>query len=167
MTLNKKNINLEIKDYDVYDAEFAEIVNYLITNLQVMSKISETDKLSFYEEHLSIDTGDSYLQGVYRWWNYSNRENTITELTSFLDKFNTILNYLEKKLDEYKKLRTLTAPKVKRKQFIRDTKFTITEEIPSAISGLENLKLTYKDDEKFTDQINVIIKGLKNYQTQS
>jgi hypothetical protein len=125
-------------------------IDILHTNLVVLSKILPGDKLTLNSDILNIDR--SYFQWVKRWYNMTDRINTIQFVGNVIDNtFLTIDNIVADKT--FISLSSET----------RDTilqRFTI--ELKNSIGGLINLKTTYINDNSITSSIDVIIENITN-----
>lgn len=112
--------------------------NKYLKNLDLISKINENQKLSINGE--TIEIVDGYLNGFYRYYNNQNRNTNYIFLKDFYNKLLEYLNEIKFYEDEYNKLKS---------------------EILNSINGLEKIIITYKDDEKYKNKINLIINKLK------
>lgn len=123
-------------------------LNKLISNLENISSLKESDKLSIDNELLVIDEV-SFFQSIYRKFNNDSRTRTIEhiekiikELFEYIDNLNSDKNiFKEKTISDYNKLN----------QYLIRT-----------IPGLQNLKITYFNDIKITNRIDLVIIKIEN-----
>ena len=123
-------------------------LNKLITNLDNISSLKESDKLSIDNELLVIDEV-SFFQSIYRKFNNDSRTRTIEhiekiikELFEYIDNLNSDKNiFKEKTISDYNKLN----------QYLIRT-----------IPGLQNLKITYFNDIKITNRLDLVIIKIEN-----
>tara|TARA_Y100000385_G_scaffold286987_1_gene350186 strand:+ start:1014 stop:1517 length:504 start_codon:yes stop_codon:yes gene_type:complete len=162
MSKINQSITLTIDSHDINSSEFKGIINHLILNFKIIQNINIADKISIHDNNIYIDEGTSILQGAYRWWYSSNRENTISELTRILDKFNNYLLYLNNSKRDINKTRNITVANQKKIELINFYINSLKNEIPDLIKGLENLKETYIEDETLVKKINILIKGFNS-----
>ena len=99
-----------------------EFLDYILTNLKILSLVQINQKISIYKGHLQIDY--HALQFIKRWINKDSRESLIIFLNDLLKK----INHLFKNSDK-DKLEVIS---------------TILNEIDKI--KLNNLKITYTDD---------------------
>lgn len=123
-------------------------LNKLITNLENIASLKESDKLSIDNELLVIDEV-SFLQSLYRKFNNDSRTRTIEhiekiikEIFEYIDNLNSDKNiFKEKTISDYNKLN----------QYLIRT-----------IPGLQNLKITYFNDIKITNRLDLVIIKIEN-----
>lgn len=156
----EQKITLNIDSYNICGDEFKGIINHLIINLKIIQNINKSDKISLIDNNIIINDGNSIFQGIYRWYSNSNRLQTIDDLTFIIDKFNNIINLLSNKKNELDKLKNITNSHENKKKIINNYINELYKEIPNTILGIENLKITYKDDIEIINKLDIIKKGL-------
>ena len=87
----------------------------------------------------------SMTQSFQRWWYEQNRKDIFEHLTSIFDVYKNYLTYIEKQVSFNNYL---------------DLKPKIVDFNQKLILGLDNLKLTYKDDEVIVNIISTIIESI-------
>ena len=130
----------------------------ILLNLKIISQIKENEKLNINIDQLSID--NSKCQFFTRAYYGNSRENTTIMLESIIN--NALLSTDKILLDA-----------VSNENIIDDKKDEILREDPSqllhryllemsnSIKGLENLKVTYKDDVSVKSKLDLIIEKIK------
>ena len=112
--------------------EEAELsIDNIILNLKMLSQIKQNDKLYTEDRMFKIDT-PNITQGVLRWFNDFSREKTMDDI-DILVKHTEF--YIESVFENSSKS-------------IEDNRMcqNILVEITNALKGIQNLKLTYKND---------------------
>jgi len=99
-----------------------EFIDYILTNLKIISLVQINEKISIYRGHLQIDYKP--LQFIKRWFNNDSRESLINFLNDLLKK---IIYLFENDLD-------------------KKNIYTVLNEMDKILNGLNNLKITYSDD---------------------
>jgi hypothetical protein len=125
-----------------------EIDTYLL-NLKIISKLEQNDKLITTEKLLKIDK-PTIFQGVHRWMSSESRTNTLEILNQIYENSFDITDILlnkEKDLDENKKELEESNSQIFQKFII---------EFTNSLSGIDNLKKTYKDDILILSQLDMI-----------
>ena len=79
-----------------------------IISLINIQNINKLDKISLVNNNIIINDGSSIFQFIYRWYNNSNRTQTIKDLSNIIDKFNSILGFLNSKKNDLDKLKNIT-----------------------------------------------------------
>ena len=156
----EQKITLNIDSYNISSEEFKGIINHLIINLKIIQNINKLDKISLVNNNIIINDGSSIFQFIYRWYNNSNRTQTIKDLSNIIDKFNSILGFLNSKKNDLDKLKNITNSNENKKKIINDYINEIIKEVPNTILGIENLKFTYIDDIDILNKLDIIKKGL-------
>lgn len=131
-------------------------INQVFINLKIIANIKEYDKLMSYDNQIEIDQA-SYTQFIRRWWNGRNRKETVQFLKVFI--FQETFRIIDETLDN----------EIKNKQeqvgFFRESNHNILQkfllELKNAISGLQNLKITYSGDVSIKSQLDVIIEEME------
>lgn len=157
---NKRNKNTT----DETQLEFMK--DYCITNLKILSKIKQQDKLFFENNHFSIDTW-SYMQPITRWYYNESRVSTVRYLEEFISKvFETIDIIYDSEMKSgvsldntyYTRISGNSSPVFKEENSALI--LTFINEMKNCIDGLNNLKQTYKDDISTVSSIDLIIEKM-------
>lgn len=118
-------------------------IDYIITNLKIISIVQINEKLGVKKGHLVIDR-DSNIQPIKRWFNRDSRDMILNFIKDLLKNICNVLNKI-KSLEQQDYLWNLGR---------------ILIEMDSIESGLNNLKTTYSDDPVTNANIdNLIIKS--------
>ena len=128
----------------------------VILNLSTISNINKNDKLFISDSKLVIQPYSSTRSFV-RWWNKYNRNDCmdfIRELYKNISSLNIQLVTLTRNLNSNVKKRKRN--KVRRANYSR--KLELINKCKDTKEGLRNLMMTYKNDSKFVDFINNILK---------
>jgi len=152
---------------DSNDVDFDSLRDACLTNLKILSKIQQGDKLYYTNGIFSIDS-PAYLQGIARWYYAESRSNTLKNLDDFLNKVFKMIDLIykrEMKCEQsientfYTKYLTKSSSSVFNEEN-PSLMLTFINEIKNCITGLNNLKLTYKSDIQTVSSIDVIIEKL-------
>lgn len=128
---NDTNTNIELNIEDIF------------INLRLISKIEVGNKLVQTDKYVNIDT--SYLPSLTRWYNGSNRNETIKFMSLIFDKaFEINDKLLSLKTDE--SVQTL---------------LRLGTELKNTIIGLSNLKQTYSNDKLIQSEIDVMMDNIQ------
>ena len=124
--------------------------DYYFTTLNTISQLQEYDKLGLKqinnEVKLVVDKS-SYVSFITRSYNRYDRLSVINHLKDFINKLEKYIEMLVKgHLDEYGKI--------------------IIQAIESAITGFNNLKITYLNDSNIVSEISLIIIKLQSFVVQ-
>tara|TARA_B100001175_G_scaffold308013_1_gene307919 strand:+ start:1886 stop:2329 length:444 start_codon:yes stop_codon:yes gene_type:complete len=116
----------------------------VLVDLGVIGQLKGADKLGVYktlgEKQLIIDSGQNYMQGLYRWYNRCNR----TE----------VLSYLWNIVSACEKVCTLfNDPGTNKTASLR---MSLKKSIEDAMGGLVHLRTTYSNDSNTVSQLNLI-----------
>ena len=125
--------NLENTNENVYNIET------ILLNLKMLSQINANDKLYTEDGQIKIDT-PTMMQGIYRWMNDFSRTKTMDDL-------------LINKTGEYV---TNNIGKKNRTEDDNRNCQKILVEISKSLNGIQNLKITYKDDTFIQSRLDVI-----------
>jgi len=143
-------------------------VEHCIANLKIISKIKAKDKLYFVagdDNKFYIDE-PQWGQGVVRWWHEGSRKHTLDSLDKFVSKvFSTIdaIYNTESNNNASDISNTYYSSVAGSKVFKEENSnllIQFTQEMSNAISGLGNLKSTYKDDITTVSNIEIIIEKM-------
>jgi hypothetical protein len=155
------------KDKRTSDETQLEVMkDYCITNLKILSKIKQLDKLFFENNHFSIDTWN-YMQPVTRWYYNESRVSTLRYLEDFVSKvFETIDIIYDSEMKSgisldntyYTRISGNSSPVFKEENSALI--LTFINEMKNCIDGLNNLKQTYKEDISTVSSIDLIIEKM-------
>jgi len=114
----------------------------IFVNLILISRIEVGNKLIQSDKHINIDT--SFFKSLTRWYNGSNRNNTLNFINIILIKtFAINAKLLKDNTDESNQL------------LLR-----LTTNLKNSLNGLINLKQTYSNDKLFQSEIDVLIDNI-------
>lgn len=116
-------------------------IDTILLNLKMLSQINPNDKLYTDNGQIKIDT-PTLMQGIYRWMNEYSRERTMDDLDKLI---NETLKYVNTNIK--KDSRTEEDNRNCQK---------ILVEISKSLTGIQNLKITYKDDTYIQSKLDVI-----------
>ena len=140
-------------------------VQLCITNLKILGCIKPKDKLYYIENNFYIDKKKTG-QSIKRWFYNGNRKGTISNLETFTALlFNTIDSIYNSECSNDNKSMTnyyhsLDSKPVVFKQENSKLLISFVTEIKNAITGISNLKHTYKKDIATVSSLEVIIEKL-------
>ena len=130
----------------------------ILLNLKIISQIKENEKLNINIDQLSID--NSKCQFFTRAYYGNSRENTTIMLESIIN--NALLSTDKILLDAVSNGNTKDD---KRDEILREDPSQLLHryllEMSNSIKGLENLKVTYKDDVSVKSKLDLIIEKIK------
>jgi hypothetical protein len=115
-----------------------EFIDYILTNLKILSLVQINQKVSIYKGHLQIDYRP--LQFIKRWLNKDSRESLVVFLNDLLKKINHLFKNYEENLKEVISTILNEMDKIK----------------------LNNLKITYADDPITVVKLDTICLHFKN-----
>jgi len=156
----KPQENEKVVELDEPDYTSEQIIDNILLNLEILSRIKEHDKLSNQDKILEIDTRMG--QSLRRWFSGDSRCNTLTRIEEIANLTIQITNQLlEAEYDDSNKtfneketlLRSFETNKSQ--NFIKFSK-----NMADAIQGLNNLKKTYEYDEAIKSRIDMVIDKL-------
>ena len=116
-------------------------IDNILLNLKMLSQINPNDKLYTEEGQIKIDT-PTVMQGIHRWMNDYPRTKTMDDLDILIN--NTQL-FVKENIG--KENRTEEDNRHCQK---------IMVEISKSLTGIQNLKITYKDDTFIQSRLEVI-----------
>jgi hypothetical protein len=121
-------------------------IDEIIVNLKILSKLPRGGKLTTKDNTFDIEESSSYTTLIIRWWKQDHRISALNKIKKDVDMAVIIMmlykEYKDNKL-EIAKLETLV------------------RELTNCMIGLENIKVTYAEDIKFLQQIDVIIEYIQ------
>lgn len=130
----------------------------ILLNLKIISQIKENEKLNINIDQLSID--NSKCQFFTRAYYGNSRENTTIMLESIIN--NALLSTDKILLDAVSNENILDD---KRDEILREDPSQLLHryllEMSNSIKGLENLKVTYRDDVSVKSKLDLIIEKIK------
>jgi len=139
----------------------------ILTNLKIISNLKPNDKLTSNDGILVIDT-PCYTQGVYRWWNQDSRTSTMTELEGLVNKAFEIIDHIYSS-----EIKEATGGDIENNYYYKHSQpdhyfknensqqlQTFSSELQNTVKGLQNLKITYKDDISICSKIDVMIEKI-------
>lgn len=119
----------------------ASTLENILLNLKMVSLIKADDKLYLEDGLLKIDT-PTIMQGIYRWINDYSRLKT-------MDDIDLLINETSKYVD------TNFAKQERSEEDNRECQ-QILVEVTKSVTGIQNLKITYRDDTFIQSKIDVI-----------
>jgi len=129
-------------------------VDEKLVNLKIIAKIKKDDKLIFSGELLEIDDTQWLFKGLTRWYGKASRKQTI-------DKINHVINDVFSFIDNTLANEFSHIPDKKHTHILKEDNSEILQKflihLNNAVEGLENLKITYIDDESIISKLDVII----------
>lgn len=115
-------------------------IDYILTNLKIISLVTINQKVCIYKGHLQIDY--TPLQFIKRWFNRDSRESLICFLNDLINKINELF-----KASKGKNL---------------DSICSILNEMDKINNGINNLKITYNNDPIIVVKLDTISLHLKS-----
>ena len=140
------NINLT-KD----ESKPKNTIEDILLNMKIISEINEHDKLLTNNECLEIDT--RYFQSLQRWWNEDGRDNTLIKLDEIIKMLFIYIDQNYNSNDNNNITKNFKEGKTHLFQRIHRS-------LSNSVKGLENLKLTYKDDIKTISKVDLLIEKI-------
>tara|TARA_B100000941_G_C28486478_1_gene545275 strand:+ start:701 stop:1222 length:522 start_codon:yes stop_codon:yes gene_type:complete len=132
-----------------------------LSNLKILARVKINNKLYYRDNKFHIDSAKS-TQGVSRWWSKESRVKTVSDLDHFVTTlFQNIDDIYNKEANDstYYNSVSSNTPSVF-KQENSNLLIQFSTEINNAISGLANLKITYKSDITTLSNLEIIIEKL-------
>ncbi len=156
-----KNQTIENKNEEV-DNDIQECM----TNLKILGRIEPKDKLEISDNTFYINKKER-TQGLKRWWSNGNRKETIKSLEEFIAKlfktidtiYNTELSKSNSGMSNNYYTNLNSKPDVFKQQN-SNLLIAFTNEINKSITGITNLKQTYKKDIGIVSSLEIIIEKL-------
>ena len=149
-------------------SELEGSVEHCIANLKIISKIKSKDKLYFKggdDNKFYIDE-PQWGQGVARWWYEGSRKQTLDSLDKFVVKVFATIDAIYNKENNNNAsdisntyYSSVTGSRVFKEEN-SNLLIQFTQEMSNAISGLGNLKSTYKNDITTVSNIEIIIEKM-------
>lgn len=126
-------------------------IETIILNMRIISEIKENEKLVANSECLEIDT--RYIQSIQRWWYADGRQNALIKISNIVNKLFEFIDETYGKNNEINNDNNFEEDKTHLFQRIHII-------LLNSIKGLENLKITYKNDIKTITKIDLIIEKI-------
>ena len=154
-----ENNNPHISDHansDNNDLNREDTVDQILLNLKIIANIKEYDKVATTDENVEIDK-PALLQGLRRALRGDSRQVTVSKINEIVEQAFAITDEI---LTEECSEDNNTRNRERQRAFKEDNshlfhRFTI--ELSNACRGLENLKITYKDDISISSKIDLLI----------
>lgn len=132
-----------------------KLIDNCLLNLKIISKLEENDKLITNQDILKIDK-PVIFQGIKRWYSKEGRNTTMERLNNIFDEsFNITDEILRNAKTDDNEENNLN---YSNSQIFQ--KFIV--EFTNSLSGIDNLKKTYKDDIPMKSQLDMIGNKLNN-----
>jgi hypothetical protein len=130
------------------------ILNNFYTNLDTLAKIEDGNKL-YIDKSQMIQLDEPYMfQGIWRYCYSISRQDSIHTLTKLFNDIEIYMNAIYLKNIDSKNTNYPRIPKSNPEQSIF---ITMISKINFTFSGIENLKLTYKEDTRTCAELQRII----------
>lgn len=129
-------------------------IDEMLLNLKILAEIKEYDKV-MSQETIEIDTGGLF-QGVRRWFFEESRDKTVQRIGELFDNIFAFIDGTIKQERSRKGKR--------RDLFDQDTSQLLQRflvDIKNALGGIENLRLTYRNDITIRSKLTLLIDKLK------
>ena len=147
-----------------------------MTNLKILAKIKADNKVQCEEGQFVIDEWN-YTQGMRRWWNKDSRKITLESLENFISETFSLIDQIYSDEFTNNKDTNITNSYYVNEAF-KDKNSSIllsfVTEMNNAITGLNNLRHTYRHDistcsslEMIIEKLNVRAKKISNLLTVS
>lgn len=126
-----------------------DFLDYIFLNLKVISRIEENGKVCIRDGNLHLET--NYFQVITRWLYSDTRDSTLRFIKNIISccisASNNILMYDKNEEHCYHKNQVITLERIK-------------NSLISSKKGLNNIKVTYKDDITIQSSIEVILEKI-------
>jgi len=131
-------------------------VDDVLVNLKIFSKIKKYDKLCFTGDSLEID--NRYASFVRRWLSNDDRLRSIQYINAIIERaFKIVDNTYDSERTSISDVKNKSPFKEENSNLLQ--RFSI--ELSNTVTGLGNLKLTYKEDSLTKSKIDLIIDKIK------
>lgn len=151
---NKKENEEEKKENDKKkenDEEKQLDIETIILNMRIISEIKENEKLVANSECLEIDT--RYIQSIQRWWYIDGRQDALIKISNIVNK---LFEFIDKTYSKNNKINNDNKFEEDKTHLFQRIHIILL----NSIKGLENLKITYKNDIKTITKIDLIIEKI-------
>jgi len=154
----------DLSSNEVQSTNKINVIENVLTNLKIISSLKPSDKITKQDGLLVIDQADT-LVSFRRWWYAESRSSGISSIEELINASFTIIdniynneldnsdsssdkdNYYHKRLEKEEYFKTENSTQL----------LIFSTELTNSIKGLQNLKITYKDDISICSKIDVII----------
>jgi hypothetical protein len=123
------------------DVDSIQLIDKILLNLKMLSLIKPDDKLYTENNLIKIDS-PKIIQGILRWINDYSRSNTMDDIDKLISDTTQYVND--------------TLAKNKRTADDNRNCQKILVEITKAFTGIQNLKITYKNDTFIQSKLDII-----------
>ena len=140
----------------IIEPEREIIIDQILLNLKIIANIKEYDKIATTDKNVEIDK-PAFLQGLKRALRGDSRQTTVFKINEIVEQAFAVTDEI---LSEECNEEINNSNGTKQLAFKEDNshlfhRFTI--ELSNACRGLENLKITYKDDIPISSKIDLLI----------
>ena len=131
------------------------IVEYFYTNLLGLSKIEEGFKIYITPDNIITPEEPYMFQGLWRYYNNISRNDAVLVIGKLFDNIERYYNslYIKTCILKNKEKKINMPPNVVKEYDI------IIEKMNGALYGINNLKLTYKNDDNTIKELDTIIEN--------
>jgi len=126
-------------------------IETIILNMRIISEIKENDKLVANSNCLEIDT--RYIQSIQRWWYEDGRQTALIKITNIVQD---LFNFIDKTYGKNEKMKNCEKFEEDKTHLFQ----RIHRILSNSIKGLENLKITYRNDIKTITKIDLIMEKI-------
>lgn len=135
------------------------ILNNFYANLDTLARIEDGHKL-YIDKAQMIQLDEPYMfQGIWRYCYSISRQDAIHTLTKLFNDIEIYMNAIYLKNIDSK---NTTYPRIPKSNPDQSIFITMISKINFTLSGIENLKLTYKEDETTCNSLQRIIDKAKS-----
>jgi hypothetical protein len=132
---------INMDDSPVQDSLDASTLEKILLNLKMVALIKANDKLYLDTGLLKIDT-PAIMQGISRWMNEYSRLKTMEDIDLLINKTN---NFVDSNFEKNERT----------EEDNRDCQ-KILVEVSKSVTGIQNLKITYREDTFIQSKLDVI-----------
>ena len=131
------------------------ICEYFYTNLCGLSKIEDGFKIYITPDNIIIPEEPYMFQGLWRYYNNISRNDAVLVIGKLFDNIERYYNslYIKTCILKHKEKKINMPPNVVKEYDI------IIEKMNGALYGINNLKLTYKNDDNTIKELDTIIEN--------
>ena len=144
----KKNVEGEKENEEKKEMD----IETIILNMRIISEIKENEKLVANSECLEIDT--RYIQSIQRWWYIDGRQDALIKISNIVGN---LFKFIDKTYSKNNKINNDNKFEEDKTHLFQRIHMILL----NSIKGLENLKITYKNDIKTITKIDLIIEKIK------
>lgn len=137
------------------DLTSENILDYFYTNLFGLSKIEDGFKIYITSDNIITPDEPYMFQGLWRYYYNMSRNDTILVITKLFDNIERYYNslYIKTCILKNKEKKINMPPNVVKEYNL------IIKKMNDALYGINNLKLTYKTDDKTIKELDTIIEN--------